>query len=186
VWTGGLVPLVFLLWRALTGSLGANPISEAMNQLGLLALILLMATLACTPVRILTRAVWPVAIRKSLGLLAFVYVLLHFVTYVALDQGFDFASVGEDIAERKFILVGFSAFVLLVPLAVTSTKGMLRQLGAVRWKRLHRLVYLCGALGIVHFVWRVKKDMTEPVVYGSILALLLAVRVLAAVRKGKG
>jgi sulfoxide reductase heme-binding subunit YedZ len=185
VWTAGLLPLFVLLVRAATARLGANPITEALNELGLLALILLVATLACTPLRLATGAAWPIAIRKTLGLLAFVYVCLHFTTYALLDQGLDLVAIGQDIVERGFILVGFSAFVLLVPLAVTSTSAMLKRLGARRWRRLHKLAYVCASLGIVHFVWRVKKDLTEPIVYGAVLALLFAVRLWDAARKAR-
>jgi methionine sulfoxide reductase heme-binding subunit len=174
----GLVPLALLSIRAVSGGLGANPIATAMNQLGLVALILLLATLACTPIKIVWGATWPIAIRKTLGLLAFAYVTMHFLTYAVVDQGLALSAIVADIAERPFILVGFTAFVLLIPLAVTSTSGMLKRLGAKRWKQLHRLAYLCAGLGVIHFALRVKKDPTEPVIYGAVLATLLLARFL--------
>lgn len=182
--TGAMAPLAALLLRGATGNLGANPIAEALNQLGLAALILLFASLACTPLKLVTGATWPMRVRKTLGLSAFFYALLHVITYVALDQQLAIRAILEDVTKRGFIAVGFAVFVLLIPLAVTSTSGMLKALGFKRWKRLHRLAYVAAMLGIVHFVWRVKKDLTEPVVYGVVLAILLAARLLPE-RSGK-
>jgi methionine sulfoxide reductase heme-binding subunit len=174
----GLIPTAWLGYRALTGALGANPIAAAMNQLGLLALILLILSLACTPIRILTGASWPISIRKTLGLLGFTHVVLHFLVYAVVDQGLALGAIARDIVERPFILVGFAAFILLLPLAATSTAGMLKRLGARRWKRLHRLAYVCAGLGVIHFAIRVKKDMTEPAIYGVLLVALLLARLL--------
>jgi len=182
VLVGGVVPLVAIgagVWR---GTLGANPIAEALNELGLLALVFLIASLACTPIKELTGATWPLRIRKTLGLYAFFYASLHFLSYAALDQLGDLKAIVKDITARPFILVGFATFVLLVPLAITSTSGMLKRLGARRWKRLHKLAYLAGVLGVVHFVLRVKKDVREPALYGALLAVLLLVRVGAWLR----
>lgn len=176
--TAGLLPLALLGFRALTGSLGANPIATAMNQLGLLALLHLLASLACSPIKILTGATWPIGIRKTLGLLGFSYVAMHFVLYAIIDQGLALGAIVADVVERPFILVGFTAFVLLIPLAVTSTSRMLKRLGAKRWKQLHRLAYVCAGLGVIHYFLRVKKDLTEPIVYGVVLAGLLLVRLL--------
>jgi sulfoxide reductase heme-binding subunit YedZ len=184
VLAGALVPLAALLFRAGTGGLGANPVSEAMNQLGLTALILLIASLACSPLKAISGWTWPIRVRKTLGLAAFFYAALHVLTYVGLDQVLDWKSILSDVAERKFIAVGFLAFLLLIPLAVTSTSGMLKRLGFKRWKRLHRLTYVAAVLGVVHFVWRVKIDLTEPSIYGAVLALLLAIRLLPE-RAGK-
>ncbi len=180
--TGALVPVVALAVRAARGALGANPIAEALNQLGLLALVLLIASLAMTPLRILSGWAWPIKIRKSLGNLGFFYAAAHLVTYAGLDQALDVAAIARDVTERKFIAVGMLAFLILVPLAATSTSGMLKRLGAARWRRLHRLAYVAPSLGVLHFVWRVKKDLTEPLVYGAILALLFGVRVAAYLR----
>ncbi len=181
--TGGLAPAVLLLARAVKGDLGANPISEAMNQLGLLALTLIVLSLAATPLKIATGWTWPIRIRKSLGLLGFFYVCAHFLVYAAVDQGLALRAILEDITKRPFILVGFAALVLLVPLALTSTSNALKRLGFVRWKRLHRLAYVVAILGVVHFVLRVKKDVTEPAIYGAVLTGLFLIRILDWVRE---
>jgi sulfoxide reductase heme-binding subunit YedZ len=179
---GAVAPILSIAWRARSGQLGANPIAEALNQLGLLALVFLVASLACTPLRTVFGWTWPIRIRRLLGLVAFAYAVLHFSVYVALDQGLDVRAVLVDIAKRKFILVGFTALVLLVPLALTSTAASVRRLGYVRWRRLHALVYPAAVLAVIHFVWRVKKDLSEPLVYGAVLALLLLVRVVTRLR----
>jgi sulfoxide reductase heme-binding subunit YedZ len=176
LYVGAMAPLASILFRASQGALSANPIAEVMNELGLTALVLLVASLACTPARHLFGWTWPPRIRRDLGLLAFFYVVLHFLTYLLLDQTVDLAAILEDIAERPFITVGFVAFLLLVPLALTSTKASVRRLGYQRWYRLHQLVYLAGVLAVVHFFWRVKIDLTQPLLYGLVLASLLAVR----------
>lgn len=180
---GGLVPLAAMAFRFARGTLGANPVAEALNQLGLLALVFLVASLACTPIKTLTGWKWPIRVRKSLGVMSFSYAAIHLVTYAALDQVLDVKAIVDDIVKRPFIMVGFAAFLILLPLAVTSTSGMLKRLGAARWKRLHRLAYLAGLLGVTHFVLRVKKDLSEPVVYGAILGLLFAVRVVVYARE---
>ncbi len=177
MFAGALAPLGLLLARATRGSLGANPIAEALNELGLTALVLLIASLACTPAREILGWTWAIGLRRMLGLLAFFYVSLHFATYLGLDQGLRFAAVFADVTKRKFIFVGFTAFVLLAPLAATSTAASIQRLGFPRWKRLHRLVYVAATLGVVHFFLRVKKDMSEPKVYAAVLALLLLARV---------
>jgi len=183
VLAGGAAPMAALALRAYRGTLGANPIAEGLNQLGLSALIFLVASLACTPVKTVSGWTWPIRIRKTLGVYAFVYAALHFVTYAALDQVYDLKAIVADVTKRPFIMVGFAALVILLPLAVTSTSGMLKKLGAARWKKLHRLAYVAGVLGIVHFVLRVKKDVTEPAIYGAVLGALLLARVVAAVRE---
>lgn len=178
VLVGSLVPLAGLALRALSGTLGANPIAEVLNQLGLLALIFLVASLASTPLKLLLGWKWPLRIRRMLGLLAFMYASLHLLTYALLDRAGELSTLLEDLGKRPFISVGFFAWLMLVPLAITSTNKMVKTLGFARWKRLHQLSYLVGILAIVHFWWRVKKDVSEPLTYGLILALLLAVRVL--------
>jgi sulfoxide reductase heme-binding subunit YedZ len=178
VLVGALVPLGALVVRALSGRLGANPIAEVLNQFGLLALIFLVASLAATPLKLLLGLKWPLRIRRMLGLLAFFYASLHLLTYALLDRAGELGTLLEDLGKRPFITVGFFAWLLLVPLAITSTKAMVKKLGFARWKRLHQLSYVAGILGIVHFLWRVKKDASEPFAYGAILALLLGVRVL--------
>ena len=176
VLVGGLYPAVLLALQFAQGTLGANPIERVLNQTGLLALILLVASLACTPLKVVSGWTWPIRLRKLLGLLGFAYASLHFLTYAVVDQGLALGTILEDIAKRPFITVGFLALVLLVPLAVTSTNRMVRRMGFPAWQRLHRLAYVAASLGVVHFVWRVKKDLTEPLVYAGVLALLLALR----------
>jgi len=173
---GGLAPLAYLILRASQGELGANPIAQMENELGLTALIFLVAALACTPARRLLKWTWQMRVRRGLGLFAFFYATLHFLTYLALDQFFDWSAIVADIAERPFITVGFAALVLMVPLAITSTNDWVRRLGYLRWLRLHQVVYLAGALAILHFIWRVKIDLTQPLTYAAIVAALLGVR----------
>ena len=179
IFVGATAPALSILMRARSGALGANPIAEALNELGLMALVLLTASLACTPLQALFRWTWPIRARRLLGLLAFSYATLHVMVYAGLDQGLDVRAILADVVERKFIFVGFAAFVMLIPLAWTSTKGAVRRMGYVRWKRLHLLVYPAALCAVVHFVWRVKKDLSEPVVYAAILGALLLVRVVA-------
>jgi sulfoxide reductase heme-binding subunit YedZ len=176
VFVGALVPVGAIVWHGWTGELGANPIAQALNQLGLTALIFLVAALACTPLKILFGWTWPIRLRRMLGLFGFFYALLHVGTYVGLDQVLDWHAIWDDVTKRKFIFVGFSAFVMLVPLAATSTAAALKRLGYARWKRLHRLAYVAPLLGVIHFTWRVKKDVREPVVYAVVLGALLVVR----------
>jgi methionine sulfoxide reductase heme-binding subunit len=179
--TGGLIPMAVLGLRAGVGALGPDPVAEALNQLGLLALVLLVASLAATPLKLVSGWTFPLRIRKALGLLAFFYACAHFLTYAIVDQGLDVRAIVEDVTERPFILAGSVALLVLVPLAATSTARMLKRLGAARWKRLHRLAYAAAVLGIVHFFLRVKKDATEPMIYAALLALLFAVRIASAV-----
>ena len=183
VLVGAMAPAASMAMRARTGGLGANPIAEALNELGLTAIILLIASLACTPLKTLFGWTWPIRIRRLVGLLAFGYAVLHVGVYVALDQSFDGRAVLADVIKRNFILVGFAAFTLLIPLAVTSTDRSVRRLGYVNWKRVHNLVYPAALLAVTHFVWRVKKDLREPLVYGCILGALLLVRVVTGLRR---
>ncbi|WP_370458905.1 sulfite oxidase heme-binding subunit YedZ [Aggregicoccus sp. 17bor-14] len=177
VLAGGLAPLGMLLLDWQQGTLGANPVERALNQLGLLALVFLVASLAVTPLKKLSGWTWPVRLRRMLGLFAFAYASLHLLTYVVLDQHFAWGTLLEDVAKRKFVTVGFAAWALMLPLALTSTNASVRRLGFPAWQRLHRLAYVAGALGVVHFVWRVKKDHTEPFLYGFVLLVLIALRV---------
>jgi sulfoxide reductase heme-binding subunit YedZ len=183
IFIGALAPLVSIALRASQGALSANPIAEVENELGLTALIFLIASLACTPARRLLGWTWPTRIRRELGLFAFFYACLHFLTYLVLDQGFDWATIVEDIAQRPFITVGFVALVLLVPLAITSTTASIRRLGYRRWQRVHQLAYVAGVLAIVHFIWRVKIDVSQPLIYASVLGALLLVRVVVWLRQ---
>jgi sulfoxide reductase heme-binding subunit YedZ len=159
-------------------SLGANPIEELIHRLGKWGLNFLLITLAVTPLRKWTGLNWLLRFRRMLGLFAFFYVLLHFLTYAGLDQRFDIQVIVEDIVERPYITIGVSALLLLLPLAVTSTNGMMRRLGR-RWQKLHRLVYVIAGLGVWHFYWQVKKDILEPSIYIFILAVLLGYRLLS-------
>ena len=170
-----LLPLVRLVALGFSGGLGANPIEFITRSTGTWTLVGLMLTLSVTPLRRLSGRADLVRYRRMLGLFTFFYVCLHFMTYVWLDQFFDPASIAKDIVKRPFITVGFTAFVLLIPLAVTSTHAMMRRLGR-HWKQLHRLVYLIALLGVIHYLWLVKKDLTEPLIYGGVLALLLIMR----------
>jgi len=174
-WALGLAPAAWMVWRTLRGDLGANPIEEVMHLLGSAALVLLLASLAITPLRRLTGHNPLIRARRTLGLFAFSYVATHFLVYAALDQGLALGYIVEDVIERPYITAGFAAFVLMIPLAVTSTKGWIRRLGK-RWTRLHRLVYLAGALGVLHFYWRVKADTLWPLVAAAALCVLLGLR----------
>ena len=156
-------------------TLGANPVEELIHRFGIWGLNFLLITLAVTPMRRLTGWNWLLRLRRMFGLFAFFYVLMHFLTYAGLDQRFDLAVIFEDIAERPYITVGFTALVLMIPLAVTSTNGMMRRLGK-RWQKLHRLVYPIAILGVWHFYWQVKLDTLEAIVYAVILAVLLGYR----------
>jgi methionine sulfoxide reductase heme-binding subunit len=180
VFVGSLTPVAVLLLRAVRVELGANPISQALNQLGLVALIFLVVALTCTPLKMLFGWTWPLRLRQMLGLFGFAYATLHVSTYVGIDQFFDWQAITADILKRPFIFVGFAAFVLLIPLAVTSTAAWIKRLGYARWKQLHRLAYIAPLLGVLHFTWRVKKDVSEPLTYAFILGILLLIRVAAA------
>ena len=182
---GSLAPAASIVMRARSGGLGANPIAEALNELGLTALILLIASLASTPLKTIFGWTWPIRIRRMVGVLAFCYAALHVSVYIALDQAFDWRAVIADVSKRNFILVGFAAFTLLVPLAATSTNAAVRRLGYVNWKRVHTLVYPAALLAATHFVWRVKKDLREPLAYGLVLGILLLFRILANVHRGR-
>jgi sulfoxide reductase heme-binding subunit YedZ len=180
-----LLPLAVMVLEVfgLAGlSLGANPVEELIHRCGKWGLKFLLITLAVTPLRRLTGKTWLLRFRRMLGLFAFFYILLHFLVYAGLDQGFGLAPILEDIAERPYITVGFTALVLLVPLALTSTNGMVRRLGS-RWRKLHRLVYVIAILGVWHFYWQVKLDTLEALIYALILALLLGFRLVFAWRK---
>jgi sulfoxide reductase heme-binding subunit YedZ len=179
---GAAVPVALIAGRAMTGRLGADPIAEALNELGLLALVLLVASLFCTPLRRVTGWTWPARVRRTLGLLAFSFAALHVSVYAGLDQGLRLSAIWADVVKRQFIFVGFSAFVLMVPLALTSTKASVRRLGFARWTRLHRLVYPAAVLAVVHFIWRVKADLREPLIYAAVLSVPLLFRVVAAAR----
>lgn len=170
-----LVPFALLVRGALIGDLGANPLDRVTDVTGQWGLRLLLLTLAITPLRRLTGWTWLQRFRRPLGLSAFFYVTLHFATWVGLDQEFLWANIVADIAKRPFVTVGFLAWLLLVPLALTSTRGMMRRLGR-RWQQLHRAVYLVAVLGVLHYAWLVKADLLEPLIYAGVLFVLLALR----------
>lgn len=170
-----LIPFGQLAFRAYTHDLGVNPIETITRFTGSWSLFILLASLAVTPLRRVTGWNDLVKFRRMLGLFAFFYATLHFLTYIVLDHYFDIAAIGKDILKRPYITVGFSAFILLIPLAMTSTSGMIRRLGK-RWQQLHSLVYLIAILGVVHFYLLVKSDITRPAQYGLVLALLLGYR----------
>jgi sulfoxide reductase heme-binding subunit YedZ len=180
---GGLVPLALLLLRALRGTLGADPVAIALNQLGLLALIFLVASLAATPLKLAFGVTWPIRVRRMLGLFAFFYATLHFMLYAVIDQGLAWSAIVQDVSKRGFITVGFVAWLLLIPLAITSTAAMTKRLGAARWKQLHRLSYVVGILAAIHFIWRVKRDLSQPAAYTVVLAALLLARLMSAEKK---
>lgn len=176
VWSVALSPLLLLLYRFLTNGLGANPISYATNLLGDTTLRLLLASLALTPLRILFGIAWQMGLRRLLGLFAFFYACLHFTVWIGVDHFFEWEQLAADIVKRPYITVGMLALTLLVPLAATSTSGMIKRLGGRNWRRLHRLVYLIGLLAVLHYLWLVKKGVNDPYLYAAILAVLLGVR----------
>lgn len=190
-----LGPVFLLLWKGLNqfvppvgplgrlaayaGDLGANPIEVITHSTGYWTLMFLLITLAITPLRKLTGMLWLIQYRRMLGLFAFFYGTLHFTTYIWLDKFFDVHEMIKDVAKRPFITIGFTAFVLMIPLALTSTTGWIRRLGGKRWNRLHQLIYVSAACGVIHFYWLVKKDVRRPVFYGTILGMLLLYRIAA-------
>lgn len=173
-----LIPLARLIGWALMDSLGANPIEKVLRQTGFWTLTFLSLTMAVTPIRQWTGLIWFGRFRRMLGLFAFFYSLLHLGTYVVLDQFFDWAGILKDIAKRPYITVGFSALVLMLPLAITSTDRMLHRLGGERWRKLHRMIYLITLGGVIHFWWLVKKDITEPFIFATIYLVSLLLRAL--------
>jgi sulfoxide reductase heme-binding subunit YedZ len=170
-----LMPLARLFWLGFQDDLGANPVQFVEHQTGLWALIILLVTLGMTPIRLLTGMTWQIQLRRMMGLFMYFYACLHFTTYIWLDHWFFWGEITKDIAKHPYVLVGFSAFVLATPLAITSNRAMMLRLGQ-NWKKLHSLVYLIGILAILHFWWLVKKDIREPLIYGLVLALLLGIR----------
>lgn len=178
-----LMPLALLVWRGFSNRLTANPIEFITHTTGWWTLTFLLITLAVTPLRRWLEMPWLLRLRRMLGLFAFFYASLHFLTWLVVDQFFDWEAILKDIAKRPYITVGFTAFMLLLPLAATSTNAMVRRLGAARWQALHRLVYLIAVLGVIHFWWLVKKDVREPVLFTVAVALLLGIRLLYLKRK---
>lgn len=171
-----LLPLARLLIGVPLDWLGVNPIELITRSTGTWTLVFVLATLAVTPLRRLSGWHWLIRLRRMLGLFAFFYATLHLITYLWLDQFFDVAEIVKDIIKRPFITIGFSAFVLMLPLALTSSNAMVRRLGGRQWQRLHRLVYAVAICGVIHYWWLVKRDVTQPAIYAVILALLLGAR----------
>ena len=177
-----LLPLALLVRGVLGDTLGADPVAAITHETGDWALRLVLLGLAMTPLRRLLGQAWPIRFRRLVGLYAFFYASLHLATYVVLDLGQYWAQIVDDIVKRPYITVGFAAWLMLVPLALTSTRGWMRRLGR-RWGQLHTLVYAVGALGVLHFLWLVKSDLREPLVYAGVLALLLGLRVWWKLRR---
>jgi methionine sulfoxide reductase heme-binding subunit len=175
-----LLPLARLVAGVFLDRLGANPIELITRSTGTWTLTFLLITLGVTPLRRMTGMHWLLKLRRMLGLFAFFYACLHFTTYIWFDQFFDWPAIWKDILKRRFIWIGFSAFLMLIPLAVTSNDASVRKLGGRAWRRLHRLVYVIAICGVVHYWWLVKKDITQPLIYAVVLAALLGFRVVAA------
>lgn len=178
-----LGPLARLVAGAPLGLLGVNPVELIQRSTGTWTLVFLLATLAVTPLRRLARWNWLASLRRMLGLYAFFYAALHFTTFVWLEHFFDPAAIAKDIGKRPFITIGFAAFVMLIPLAVTSTNAMVRRLGGRNWAALHRLAYAIAICGVIHYWWLVKRDVTQPAIYALVLVLLLGYRAVSATRR---
>jgi methionine sulfoxide reductase heme-binding subunit len=185
-----LAPLGRLVWRGFHADLGANPIETITHGTGDWTLIFLLLTLSITPLRKLTRQYWLINFRRMIGLFAFFYGCMHLLTYVWLDKFFDVHEMLADIAKRRFITAGMTAFTLMIPLALTSTKWSIRKLGGKRWLALHRLIYFSAAAGVIHYIWLVKADKRKPLEYGAVLGALLLYRIAiwmgARVKLGAG
>ena len=175
IWLFALLPLARLVWLGLHDDLSANPVEFVERSTGTWTLVFLLITLSMTPLRLLTGQVWQVQLRRMLGLWMFFYVCAHITTYVWLDYSFLWADIVKDIIKHPYVIVGFTAFVLTIPLAATSNSFMIKRL-KTNWKKLHQLVYLIAILGVLHFWWLVKKDVTEPFYYAAVLVLLLGIR----------
>jgi sulfoxide reductase heme-binding subunit YedZ len=178
-----LVPVGMLVYGAFWGDLGANPVETITNTTGIWTLRLIVITLAITPLRWLTKQNTLILFRRMVGLFAFFYGTLHFMTYFVLDHSLMFDGLWEDVVKRPYITMGFTAFVLMIPLAFTSTQGWIRRLGGHRWNLLHRLIYISAILGVIHYWWKVKLDTTNPRYYALIVGVLLAVRIWRAIAR---
>lgn len=171
-----LLPMIRLIWLGVQDQLSANPVEFVERSTGFWTLFILLSTLSLTPIRIISGRAWQLQLRRMLGLFMFFYACLHITTYLWLDYSFDWIAIVKDIIKHPYVLVGFSAFILTLPLAITSNTKMIKLLRE-RWKQLHQLVYPIAILGVVHFWWLVKKDITEPFIYAIILTVLLAIRI---------
>jgi sulfoxide reductase heme-binding subunit YedZ len=178
VWLAALAPLATMVWLAFHDGLGANPVQEIQFRTGTAALVLLLVTLAVTPLRRITGWNAVIRLRRTIGLFTFFYVVLHAAAYFIFDQSLSLGLILEDVRKHPRVGVGFVAFLLLIPLALTSTDGMIRRLGGKRWARLHQLIYVIGAAAVIHYLMIVKRDIRLPVAYASGYVLLMAARVL--------
>jgi len=178
-----LTPVAWLAWRGFHNDLGANPIEAITHATGDWTLRFLLITLSISPLRKLARQPWLIGLRRMFGLFAFFYGTLHLMTYVWLDKFFDVHEMLHDIVKRRFITAGMTAFALMIPLALTSTKWAIRKLGGRRWQALHRLIYFSAAAGVIHYIWLVKADLRKPLEYGAVLGALLLLRVIIAIAK---
>lgn len=181
-----LAPLGMLVWRGLHSALGANPIETITHTTGDWTLRFLLITLSITPLRKISRQYWLINFRRMPGLFAFFYGTLHLMTYIWLDKFFDVHEMLADIAKRRFITMGMTAFFLMIPLALTSTKWSIRKLGGKRWQALHRLIYFSAAAGVIHYIWLVKADLKKPLEYAAILGVLLLYRIVVWLASATG
>ncbi len=181
-----LLPLARLVWRGLHSNLGANPIETITHGTGDWTLIFLLVTLSVTPLRKLTHQYWLIGLRRMFGLFAFFYGTLHLTTYVWLDKFFNVHEMLADIAKRRFITAGMTAFALMIPLALTSSKWSIRKLGGKRWQGLHRLIYFSAAAGVIHYIWLVKADLKKPLEYALVLSVLLLLRAVSWIKSRTG
>jgi sulfoxide reductase heme-binding subunit YedZ len=177
IWLNALVPLALLGYDATRGQLGANPVEFFLRTTGVLTLLGILATLAITPLRKFTGSNQLIKYRRTIGLFAFFYGCIHLSTYLVFDRGLSLSGTVADVIERPFVALGMAAFLMMVPLAVTSTNVMIKRLGGKRWQRLHRLIYLTGVLGVTHFWMIVKSDIFYPAIFGLVLAVLLGYRI---------
>jgi sulfoxide reductase heme-binding subunit YedZ len=184
IFLSALVPMERLAWKAFHDGLGANPVEVITHSTGDWTLILILTTLSITPLRKLTKQYWLIGVRRMIGLFAFFYGCLHFTTYIWLDKSFDVHEMIKDVYKRPFITAGFTAFVLLIPLALTSTKGWIRRLGK-NWQRLHRLIYVTAIAAVIHYIWLVKADLRKPLQYAFVLGVLLLYRVVVWIAEAR-
>jgi len=182
IFLAALIPLGQLVWRFHSNALGANPVEAITHSTGDWTLNFILITLSITPLRKLTKQYWLIGVRRIIGLFAFFYGCLHFTTYIWLDQSFDLHGMIKDVVKRPFITAGFTAFVLMIPLAVTSTQGAIRRLGKT-WKRLHWVIYVSAIAGVVHYIWLVKADLRWPQRYAFVLSILLIYRIVAGLQQ---
>ncbi len=178
IFINSLVPLTLMLWDVVRKQVGANPLEFVTHTTGMLTLVFLLISLAVSPLRRITGLNWLIRFRRMLGLFAFFYGSLHLLTYVAFDRFFHFTTIPADVLKRPFIAIGMTAFFLMLPLAITSTDKMVKRLGGKRWARLHRIVYIAGGLGVLHYYMLVKSDVRMPLTFAFVLAVLLGFRIL--------